>query len=74
MQQPENRYTGVMVIAQHGPENGKPAFGFIPAIKTTYPEHEAGFHYQVVREVMIEQGCAEESMVFCDIDDLPEYI
>lgn len=74
MGQQTNRYSTVMVIAQDGPKDAKPFFGFIPSIVTTWAEYEARLHHAVAREVMVEEGCGPELIVVCDIDDWPDFI
>ncbi len=69
-----HQYTTVFAIAQHGPHEGKPFFGFVPAIKTTQAEYEAKLHYEIARAVVVEQGCAPDPMVFCVLDDVPEFL
>lgn len=73
MERFEHRYPIVLIIAQHGPNDGKPFFGFVN-LKTTWAEWEAKLHHQVARFVAIDQGCAPASIVCCDLEDLPDFI
>lgn len=73
MEPSEPRYTLVMVVAQHGPNAGKPFFGFVN-VTPTWAEYDAKFHHTVARVVVREQGCAPDSMVVCDLEDLPEFL
>src|SRR5437016_587321 len=61
----EHRYSTILVIAQHGPNEGKPFFGFVN-LKTTWAEWEAKLHHQVAQLAAIDQGCATEPIVCCD--------
>src|SRR6266496_4381028 len=67
-------YTTIFEIAQHGPQDGKPFFGFVIGIKTTQAEYAAKLHYKVAQAVLVEQGCAPEPMVFCPLDDVPDFL
>jgi hypothetical protein len=67
----EHRYSTVFFMAQHGPNNGSPFFGFVN-LKTTWAEWEAKLHYQVARLVALNQGAAEP-IVCCDTEDMPAF-
>lgn len=66
----EHRYSTVFFMAQHGPNNGSPFFGFVN-VKTTWAEWESKLHYRVAQLVAIEQGAAPEPIVCCDTEDMP---
>jgi hypothetical protein len=69
----EHRYSTVLVMARQGTKDGKPFFGFVN-LKTTWAEWEAKLHYQVAQLAAIDQGCAPEPIVCCDLEDLPEFM
>lgn len=73
METSEHLYNGFLVIAQHGPNDGKPFFGFI-TVKMTAAEYAAKLHYKVAQVIAVEQGCTPTPIVCCNISDLPEFI